>query len=81
MPTTPTHLDRLGNLLAVDDVVAVADSNTLMIARITKLNPKMIKVTKIGKKAMWRADEQNKYSCDCVKISEADAVMYILKNT
>ena len=81
MPSIPTHLDRLGKTLAVDDVVAVVDSNTLMIAKITKLNPKMIKVTKIGKKAAWRADEQNKYPNDCVKISEADAVMYILKNT
>ena len=75
-----THFDKLGNELAVDDVVAVADSNSLMIAKITKLNPKMIKVTKIGKKASWRAAEQNKYPSDCVKISEADAVVYILKN-
>jgi hypothetical protein len=75
-----THLDKLGKPLAVDDVVAVADHNSLMIAKVIKLNPKMIKVAKLINKSTWHTGEHNKYSQDCVKVDDADAVIYVLKN-
>jgi len=78
----PEHFDKLGNQLKVDDVVAVPHHNNLIIARVTKLNSKMIKVKEFRKASLrWDTGEHNKYAEDTVKLSEADAVMYILKYT
>lgn len=72
-----THYDKLGQEIAVDDFVAFPVSNGLMMGKVTKLNPKMIKVTKIpaGK---W-GGTWNKYPEDIVKIESSLASLYCLK--
>lgn len=76
------HYDKLGNRLEINDVVAVPHFNQLIIARIIKLNAKMIKVKKFQPStSRYNSSEHLKYPSDTVKIPEADAVMYILKNT
>lgn len=77
MKEVATHYDKLGQEIAVDDFVAFPVSNGLMMGRVTKLNPKMIKVTKIpaGK---W-GGTWNKYPEDIVKIESSLASLYCLK--
>lgn len=59
----PEHFDKLGNQLKVNDVVAVPHHNNLMIARVTKLNNKMIKVKEFRKAtSRWDTGEHNKYA-------------------
>lgn len=73
----PVHLDKLGRELAVGDAVCYPHSNTLYIGTIVKINPKMIKVQKIGK-LRW-SSEHNKYSFDLIKLDSAEVTMYALK--
>jgi hypothetical protein len=81
MADTVQHLDKLGNIIAVDDVVAVAHHNMLMIAKVIKLNKKMIKVKEIKPHTKYGSSEYNKYSSEVARLNGNDAVMYILKNT
>lgn len=73
------HFDKLGDRLNINDVVAVAHHNSLMIAKVIKITPKMIRI-KNFKKSRWDDGEHNKYSSDAVKIQESAALIYILKN-
>lgn len=75
MTTEIQHKDKLGRDIAVGDVVAVADHNSLMIAQVTKLNPKMVKVSRIPSRSKW---EQNKYPTDMIVVPGADVTMYLL---
>jgi hypothetical protein len=78
----PEHFDKLGNRVNINDVVAVGHHNGLMIAKVIKINPKMIRVREFkAVKYSWASGEYNKYSSEMVRIPEPDAVMYILKNT
>jgi hypothetical protein len=74
------HTDKLGRILKVGDCVATASSNSLMIARIIKITPKMVKVVEIGKKTRWGAYEINKYPFDVIKLDSPDVTIYLLKN-
>jgi len=69
----PVHLDKLGRELAVGDAVCYPDNNTLQIGTVVKLNPKMVKVQKIGKQR-W-SYESNKYSFDIIKLDSAEVTM------
>lgn len=77
----PEHFDRLNNKIELGDVVVFPIANNLYIGRITKLNPKMVKVEEIkDKTSLWKR-EYNKYSVDIVKVPEKDAIVFLLKNT
>lgn len=69
-----SHKDILGRELAVGDVVALAAYNSMAIAIIDKLNPKMVRVKRPN--SNWT---QNKYSQDLIKIDGTDAMIYLLK--
>jgi hypothetical protein len=75
--TIPAHKDILGQPLDVGDAVVYPSSNTMYVGLVTKLNPKMVKVRRVGKKYSW---EQNKYPSDLAKVSGAEVTMYLLKN-
>ena len=75
MSSIPNHQDILGQPLAVGDAVVYPVSNTMYVGTVVKLNPKMIKVKRVGSK--W---EQNKYPSDLAKVSGAEVTMYLLKN-
>lgn len=78
----PQHFDKLGNKIELNDVVATAHHNGLMIARVIKLNNKMVKVREFRKEpSRWNSGEYNKYSSEMVRIPGPDATLYILKNT
>ena len=68
------HKDILGKPIVPGDVVAMAYSNSLAIAIIDKLNPKMVKVKRPN--SSWA---QNKYPYDLIKIDGPDAMLYLLK--
>jgi len=73
----PVHVDRIGRQVEVGDVVAVADFNGLMIAKVTKLNSKMIKIKRHP--PTGRSSERNKYSKDAIKLDPEDVAVYILQ--
>ena len=71
----PEHVDKLGRSLELNHYVAFPQYNSLAIGVVIKLNPKMVKVRKVGSK--W---EQNKYPNDLVVLDSDEMVFYILKN-
>ena len=73
----PQHKDMLGNDILVDDYVAFPSYNSLMIGRVVKINPKMIKVVKIGNKWNWSI---NKYPVDIVKLPPEMVTFYVLSH-
>lgn len=74
---TIQHFDKLGYEITVGCCVVYPSSNMLSLGRVTKLNPKMVKVTKIpgGK---W-SSESNKYPADVLVVDDAAVSMYLLK--
>lgn len=74
----PEHRDQLGRLLKLGDCVAYPAGNSLVIGVIRKLNPKMIGVTKVGKRG-W-GSEKNKYPQDCVLLDGPEVTMFLIKN-
>lgn len=72
----PQHKDKLGRILVPGDCVVYPQQNSLGIGTVKKLNPKMVKVCKIGSK--W---EQNKYPEDIVKVDGPEVSMYLLLNS
>lgn len=71
------HRDRLGRLLKLGDCVAVAHHNGLMIGTIKKLNPKMLKVARVGA-SYARSDGYNKYPSECVLLDGPEVTMFLL---
>lgn len=75
------HNDKLGQPIAVGDCVAYPEANSLCVGTVTKLNPKMIKVVKVGAKSWYASQGTNKYPQDLVKLDGESVTMYLLKNT
>ncbi len=73
------HVDKLGQQLSLDDVVAFPDGNSMCIGIVKKLNPKQVSVNKVSKQK-WRNHVQYKYPEDLVKIPGELAIIYILQN-
>lgn len=78
--TNIQHKDLLGRNLAVGDAVCYPVSNSLVIGTVTKLNPKMIKVKKVGSKSLW-GSEVNKYPVDIIKLDSSEITFYLLQNS
>lgn len=77
MSNVPDHRDILGQPLAIGDAVVFPSSNSMYVGTITKLNPKMVKVRRVGSSYNW---EQNKYPSDLVRVHGPEVTMYLLKN-
>lgn len=75
--TAPQHLDRMGEPVLQGSVVAYANSNKLSIGVVTKINPKMIRVRRVGS----RGAATLKYSADCLVIDDARASFWLLKHS
>ena len=71
------HNDILGQPLGIGDCVVFPSSNSMYVGMITKLNPKMVKVKRVGTR---HSREQNKYPVDLAKVSGAEVTMYLIKN-
>jgi hypothetical protein len=74
----PVHLDRIGRQVDVGDIIAVADFNGLMLARVIKLNKKMIKVQRFPK-PYSNGKGRNKYAHDAIKLDQDDVAIHILQ--
>jgi hypothetical protein len=78
----PEHKDILGRKLTVGDFVAVTIFNDLKIAKVIKLNPKMVKVKVLDvRNNNWYRGEHNRYSGDMVIVDGPYISMYIIKNS
>lgn len=70
------HKDILGNTIKVDDVVVYPAHNSLKIATVKKINPKMINVVAVG-----RTYTDRKYPTDLLVVDDPKITMYMLKHT
>ena len=76
------HKDKLGREIKLDDCVAVAHHNGMEIAKVVKINPKMVKVEILNaEKRTWYSGEHNKYGSQMVVIDSSDVTMYILRGS
>ena len=80
MKPTPVHLDKLGREIEEGACVAVAHHNSLEVATVVKLTPKMIKI-KIANitSNSWYQGHHNKYGDQMVVIEGPSVTMYLLK--
>lgn len=70
------HQDIVGAPLFENDVVAfLYYGHSMTVGRIDKINPKMVRVRKIGSKSC-----KSVYPQDCVKLESEAVTMYLLKN-
>lgn len=75
------HLDKLGREIKLGDCVVAPSHNSLMIARVIKLNPKMIKIKKFNThQRSWHQGEYNKYSEDLVILDGPEVTAYLLRS-
>ena len=70
------HYDKLGEeIFPGDYVVAPYASRMSMIARVVKLNPKMLTILKLGARS-----SANTYPAEVVKLDPSKVTMYMLRN-
>jgi hypothetical protein len=74
--TDTIHKDILGNTIKVDDTVVYPSYNSLKIATVKKINPKMISVVAVG-----RTYSDRKYPSDLLVVDDPKITLYMLKNT
>lgn len=76
------HTDIVGKEIEIDSIVAYSVSNSMKVGKVTKLNPKMVKVKEIKKIThRWNTYEYNKYPCDVVVLDGPETMLYVLKNS
>ena len=74
------HLDKLGREITVGTCVAVAHRNSLSIAVVDKLHPKMVKVKIVDAVTdNWYRGLYNKHDKDMLVVDGAEVTMYLLK--
>ena len=80
MKPAPVHLDKLGREITEGACVAVAHHNSLAVATVIKLTPKMvrIKIANITTNS-WYYGHHNKYGDQMVVIDGPEVTMYLLK--
>lgn len=72
----PNHKDKLGRDISIGDFVAYPGHNSLYVGKVTKLNPKMVKVLQLPRAKV----EHNKYSSDTIRLEQKDMTWFMLKN-
>lgn len=75
----PQHFDLLGREITMGSVVAAPCYSGLMVAKVCKLNPKMIGISRLPSNGSSHL--VNKYPCDLVMIDSTDVTFYLLKHT
>lgn len=70
------HKDILGNDISMGDTVVYPSHNSLRIAIVKKINPKMINV--VGVNRSW---PDRKYPTDLLVVNDPKITLYMLKNT
>jgi len=78
----PDHKDIIGRNLSVGDYVSVVVRNRLHVAKVIKLNPKMVKIRILNAATnKWYAGEHNRYPSDMALLDGEYLTMYILKTS
>ena len=78
----PEHKDIIGRNLKVGDFVSVVIYNNLQVAKIVKLNPKMVKVKVLNAKTNnWYSGEHNRYPSDMALLDGEYLTMYLIKSS
>lgn len=72
----PEHKDILGNPIKEGDTVVYPSHNSLQVAMVKKVNPKMINVVAVGR--TW---PDRKYPSDLLVVNDPKITMFILKNS
>ena len=75
---SPIHTDKIGQVLELDLCVAYPDGNSLQLGKIIKINPKMIKLSRLG--GNYRSTV-NKYPKDTIIVDSSALSMYLLKSS
>lgn len=70
------HKDILGNIIKVGDSVVYPNHNSLKIATVKKLNPKMVNVVGVG-----RSWTDRKYPSDLLVVDDPKITLYLMKNS
>lgn len=70
-----THRDILGNPIRLGDAVVYPSHNSLKIAMVKKINPKMINVVAVG-----RTYPDRKYPTDLLVVDDPKITLYLLKH-
>lgn len=73
--TEISHRDILGNTISAGDTVVYPSHNSLKIASVKKVNPKMISVIAVG--SSWA---ERKYPNDLLVADDPKITLYMLKN-
>jgi hypothetical protein len=72
----PEHKDILGNPINEGDTVVYPSHNSLRVALVKKINPKMINVIAVG--CSW---PDKKYPSDLLVVNDPKITVYMLKNS
>ena len=76
------HKDIIGRTLKVGDFVSVVIYNRLEVAKVIKLNPKMVKVKILNVKTnLWYTGEHNRYSKDMALLDGEYLTLYLIKTS
>lgn len=73
------HTDILGQEITEGCYVAVPHRNTMYICKVTKINPKMIRVVNVKNTGYRANDGWLVYPSEGVKLSGEEALAYIMK--
>lgn len=73
------HIDILGQEITEGCYVAAPRSNTMYICRVTKLNPKMIRIVNAKRGDSRSGDGWLVYPKETVRLTGEEAMAYILK--
>lgn len=73
-PKVVVHKDILGNEVKMGDTVVYPSHNSLKIAVVKKINPKMINVVAVGHS--W---PDRKYSTDLLVVDDPKITLYMMK--
>jgi len=76
-----THKDILGKDLTVGSPVAVPHHNSMILAKVLALTPKMVKLSRLDTESPSPySRELKKYARECVLLEPSDVTFYILRN-
>jgi hypothetical protein len=70
------HKDILGNPICEGDTVVFPSHNSLRVALVKKINPKMINVVAVG-----RSWQDRKYPSDLLVVNDPRITLYMLQNS
>jgi len=70
------HKDIIGNIITVGGTVVYPSHNSLKIAVVNKINPKMITVRGVGK--AW---SERKYPSDLLVVNDPKITLYMLQKS